>query len=82
MLEQHCLFPKLRNVADKSRQELTGEANKETRKPLLDQATAISQADPAADARARLAAFAQIWQARAPQTVATLTPIYRPLYTS
>jgi transposase-like protein len=73
VIEQRCIFHKLRNVADKSREELTGEANKETRKRLLEQARAIYQADTAADARTRLAAFVQTWQARAPKTVATLT---------
>jgi transposase-like protein len=73
VLEQRCIFHKLRNVADKSREDLKGEANKETRKQLLEQASVISQADSAADARARLAAFAQTWQAWAPKTVATLT---------
>jgi len=73
VLEQRCIFHKLRNVADKSREELKGEAHKETRKQLMEQASAIYQADSAADARTRLAAFAQTWLARAPKTVATLT---------
>ena len=73
VLEQRCIFHKLRNVADKSREELKGEANKETRKQLLEQASAIYQAESAADARARLATFAQTWLAQAPKTVATLT---------
>src|SRR6266702_1469463 len=64
VLEQRCIFHKLRNVADKSREELKGEANKETRKQLLEQASAIYQADSAADARARLATFVQTWLAR------------------
>ncbi|TMD69299.1 MAG: hypothetical protein E6I91_02490 [Chloroflexi bacterium] len=73
VVEQRCIFHKLRNVADKSREELKGEANKETRKQLLEQASAIYQAENAAAARTRLAAFAQTWQAPAPKTVVTLT---------
>jgi putative transposase len=71
VLEQRCLFHKLRNVADKCREELKGEANKETRKQLMEQASAIYQAESAPEARARLATFAATWRARTPKTVAT-----------
>ncbi len=73
VLEQRCIFHKLRNVAEKCRGELKGEEKKETRKQLLEQASAIYQAESAAEARARLATFAAAWQARTPKTVATLT---------
>jgi len=72
VVEQRSIFHRLRNVADKCREELNGDANKETRKQLLEQASAVYQAESAAEARARLAAFAQNWQARAPKAVATL----------
>ena len=72
VLEQRCIFHKLRNVADKCREELKGEANKETRKQLLEQASAIYQAESAEEARQRLAAFAEQRRARTPKTVATL----------
>src|SRR5712692_2894742 len=72
VVEQRCIFHKLRNVADKCREELKGEANKETRKQLMEQASAIYQAESAQEAKQRLAAFAQTWRARAPKTVATL----------
>lgn len=72
VVEQRCIFHKLRNVADKSREELKGETSKETRKHLVEQASAIYQADSAAQARTRLAAFAQTWRAQPPKTVATL----------
>ena len=71
VIEQRCIFHKLRNVADKCREDLKGEAHKETRKQLLEQASAIYQAESAAEARARLVAFAENWQARAPKAVAT-----------
>jgi len=72
VVEQRCLFHKVRNVADKCREELKGDANKETRKQLQEQASLIYQAESAADARTRLTVFAQTWQGRAPKTVATL----------
>ena len=72
VIEQRCIFHKLRNVADKCREELKGETNKETRKLLMEQASAIYQAESAEEARQRLATFANTWRARTPKTVATL----------
>ncbi len=40
VIEQRCIFHKLRNVSDKCREDLKGETHKETRKQLLDQASA------------------------------------------
>ena len=72
VLEQRCLFHKLRNVADKARSELKGEEKREERKQLLEQASAIYQAESAAQARERLAHWAEQWRERAPKAVATL----------
>jgi transposase-like protein len=72
VIEQRCIFHKLRNVADKCREELKGEAKKETRKLLMEQASAVYQAESAQEARERLATFAHTWRARTPKTVATL----------
>jgi transposase-like protein len=72
VLEQRCLFHKLRNVADKSRSEFKGEEKREERQKLLEQASAIYQAESAAQARERLARWAQDWRERAPKEVATL----------
>ena len=47
VIEQRCIFHKLRNLADKCREELKGEANKETRKQLMEQASALYQAERA-----------------------------------
>ncbi len=41
VLEQRCLFHKLRNVADKACTELKGEEKREERKQMLQQASAI-----------------------------------------
>src|SRR5713101_1083095 len=72
VIEQRCIFHKLRNVADKCREELKGDANKETRKQLMEQASAIYQAERPEEAKRRLAAFAEQWRARTPKAVATL----------
>jgi putative transposase len=72
LIEQRCLFHKLRNVADKSREDLTGEKQKATRKQLLADASDIYQAESAAGARERLGAFVQKWEEQAPKAVATL----------
>jgi transposase-like protein len=72
VLEQRCLFHKLRNVADKARSELKGEEKREARKQLLEQASAVYQAESAVQARERLSQWAQRWRERAPQAVATL----------
>ena len=72
VVEQRCIFHKMRNVADKCREELKGEKKKEERKKLMTQVSAIYQAESATEARARLVAFADTWQARTPKTVATL----------
>src|SRR5947209_16895220 len=72
VLDQRCLFHKLRNVAEKARSELKGEEKREERKQLLEQARAIYQAESAAQARERLARWAEQWCACAPKAVATL----------
>ena len=72
VIEQRCIFHKLRNVADKCREELKGEASKETRKQLIEQASAIYQAESAQEARQRLVTFADAWRTRTPKAVATL----------
>lgn len=72
VLQQRCLFHKLRNVADKARSELKGEEKRDERKQLLEQASMIYQAESAAQARERLAQWAQQWCEHAPKAVATL----------
>jgi putative transposase len=72
VVEQRCLFHKLRNVADKCREDLKGKKHKEERKQLLEHARTIYQAESALEACTRLKAFADTWRARAPKAVATL----------
>lgn len=47
VLEQRCIFHKLCHVADKGREELKGEEKQEDRKRLMEQASAIYQAESA-----------------------------------
>ncbi len=63
VLEQRYLFNKLRNVADKSREDLPGKEHRETRQQLIEQASAIYQAKSAVQARQRFQAWAAQWRA-------------------
>ena len=72
VLDQRCLFHKLRNVADKARSELKGGEKRDARKQLLEQSSTIYQAKSAAQARERLARWAENWREHAPKAVATL----------
>lgn len=67
LVQQRCVFHKLRNVSHKC----VG-LDREGKKSLLEQAAAVYQALSASEARARLVAFAERWQAAQPQAVATL----------
>jgi transposase-like protein len=60
------------NVSKKGRRERTGQENQEQRTRLLEHAAAISQADTATEALARLARWAAPWREQAPHSVATL----------
>ena len=72
VIEQRCVFHKLRNVADKAREDLSGEVHREVREQLLEQASAIYQAETPAQANARLSSWVRTWQEHAPKAVATL----------
>src|SRR5207248_2731829 len=72
VIEQRCIFHKMRNVSDACRKELTGETKKQERTKLMTQVSAIYQAASAAEAKTRLATFVQDWQRRTPKTVDTL----------
>jgi hypothetical protein len=72
VIEQRCLFHKLRNVADQCPSEFKGEGKQAEKKQFLEQARAIYQASSAAEARQRLLICADTWRERAPKGVATL----------
>jgi transposase-like protein len=66
LVQQRCIFHKLRNVRDKC----VG-LDRQEKKLLLEQAAAVYQATSAPEARARLTAFGQDWRPTQPQAVAT-----------
>jgi putative transposase len=66
LVQQRCIFHKLRNVSDKY-----SSLDREGKKLLMDQAAAVYEATSAPEARARLGAFAEHWRVTQPQAVAT-----------
>jgi putative transposase len=73
LLDQRCIFHKLKNVADKASTDFKGkEQRREKKKELMEQAAHIYEAEHADMARERLRAWAQAWQSQAPLAVATL----------
>jgi putative transposase len=72
VLDQRCIFHKLRNVAEKARSELKGEEKREQRKHLMEQAKEIYQAESASQAKERLQLWGTQWRECAPKAVATL----------
>jgi putative transposase len=71
VVEQRCIFHKLKNVADKSRKDLKGKSKKDERQQLLEQARAVYDAENVTAARMGLAEFVTTWRERAPKAVAT-----------
>jgi len=72
VLDQRCVFHKLKNVGDKARSELKGEERREKRKQMMKQAKMIYQAPSALQAKQQLQQWAAQWRECAPQAVATL----------
>jgi transposase-like protein len=72
VIAQRGVFHKLGNVADKARENLSGEANRESREQRLAQTRAMYQAGTPAQAYERLSSFVHTWQEQAPKAVATL----------
>jgi putative transposase len=66
LVQQRCIFHKLRNVRDKC----VG-LDRQGKKSLLEQAAAVYEATSAAEAHARLAVFGEQWRLTQPQAVAT-----------
>jgi len=66
LVQQRCIFHKLRNVRDKG----VG-LDRDGKKSELPQAAAVYEATSAPEAQARLAAFAEQWRLTQPQAVAT-----------
>lgn len=72
ILDQRCIFHKLKHVCDKVRRELKGKEHKETRKTLMEQAALMYRTPYAEGARQRLCDWSQKWRSQAPDAVATL----------
>lgn len=66
LIQQRCIFHKLRNVSKKC-----SGLDRESKKQFMDQAKTVYQGETAAEVRARLAAFAEQWRPTQPQAVAT-----------
>src|SRR2546430_17438159 len=61
VVDQRCLFHKLRNVAAKCREDLKGEGKKEERKQLLERGTDICQAESAFPTYLRVVVWGAYW---------------------
>jgi transposase-like protein len=72
VVDQRCLFHKLKNVGDACRKELTGKKHQEERRQLMQQASAVYHADNAKQARDNLISWSNNWRDKAPKSVATL----------
>jgi putative transposase len=72
ILDQRCIFHKLKNVADKASTELKGKDHRETKQELMKQAAHIYEADHPEIARQRLSDWTQQWRSQIPEAVATL----------
>lgn len=66
LVQQRCIFHKLRNVRDKC-----SGLDREGKKSLVEQTAAVYQATSAPEARARLLSFWERWRATQPQAIAT-----------
>jgi Transposase, Mutator family len=72
IVDQRCIFHKLKNVGDACSKELKGDKHKEERKQLMQQASAVYDADSAEQAKENLKAWSNNWRTKAPKSVATL----------
>jgi Transposase, Mutator family len=72
IVDQRCIFHKLKNVADACRKELKGNKHKEKRRELMQQASTVYEAESAEQAKENLTAWANVWRKSAPKSVATL----------
>jgi transposase-like protein len=71
VIDQRCIFHKLKNVRDKCRTELKGDDHREQRRQLLQDASAVYQAESAEQAKERLAVWSTKWGDVAHESVAT-----------
>ena len=72
ILDQRCIFHKLKNVGEKVRSELKGKEHQATRKAVMEQAALIYRAPDAAAARQLMGQWSHTWRSQAPEAVAAL----------
>lgn len=72
VLDQRCIFHKVKNVRENVRSERKGKKHQDPRKTLMDQASLISRAPHAGAARQPLDEWSHTWRPHAPDAVATL----------
>ena len=71
VIDQRCIFHKLKNVRDKCRTELKGDDHREQSRQLLQEASAVYQAESAEQAKERFAVWSTKWGEVAPESVVT-----------
>jgi len=71
VIDQRCIFHKLKNIRDKCRTELKGDDHREQRRQLLQDASAVYQAESAEQAKERLAVWSTKWGEVAHESVMT-----------
>jgi hypothetical protein len=72
VIDQRCIFHKLKNVADACCKDLKGDKHKEERRQLMQQACTVYHAESAEQAKENLTFWSTIWRDKAPKSVATL----------
>jgi len=71
VIDQRCIFHKLKNVRDACRTELKGDDHQEETRQLMQEAKAVYHAENAEQAKERLAVWSRRWSEVAPKSVAT-----------
>jgi transposase-like protein len=71
VIDQRCIFHKLKNVRDACRTELKGDDHQEERRQLMQEAKAIYHAESAEQSKEWLATWSTRWGEVAPKSVAT-----------
>jgi transposase-like protein len=72
VIDQCCIFHKLKNARDACRTELKEKDHREQSRQLLQDSSDVYQAESAEQAKERLAVWSSKWSEVAPQSVATL----------
>jgi transposase-like protein len=71
VVDQRCIFHKLKNVRDACRTEFHGDAHQEERRQLMQEAKAVYHVESAEQAKERLVVWSTRWREVAPKSVAT-----------